>query len=85
MSPEELRRECDRCRQQQAEKVNTIERRLTTLEVTLWGRGGENGVRGSINALQKKMDTLLRFFWIASALPPVTVAILAVLKFFGKL
>jgi hypothetical protein len=85
MTPEDLRRECDACRQQQAEKINKIERRLTTLEVTLWGRGGENGLRGAINSLQRKMDTLLRFFWIASALPPVTVAIVLVLKFLGKL
>jgi hypothetical protein len=31
------------------------------------------------------MDTLLRFFWVATAIPAITVALLAVLKFLGRL
>jgi len=61
------------------------EKRLTMIEVTLWGTNGENGLRSDIRELKRKMDTLLRFFWIATAIPPLVVTILSVLKFFGKI
>jgi len=67
------------------ERLAQIEQRLVTLEVTLWGQTGNNGLRSDIRELKRKMDVLLRFFWITSALPPITVALLGILKFFGKL
>lgn len=85
MTSDELRKECDECRYRINEAIRRIEQRLTTLETTLWGKGGENGIRGSIHQLQQKMDTLLRFFWVATAIPAITVAVLAVLKFLGRL
>lgn len=62
-----------------------IDRRLTVIEVTLWGQTGDNGLRADIKELKRKMDMLLRFFWIATAIPPLTVSLLAILKFLGKL
>jgi len=67
------------------ERLAVIEQRLVTLEVTLWGQTGNNGVRSDIRELKRKMDVLLRFFWVASAIPPLVVSVLAVLKFLGKL
>lgn len=67
------------------ERLRDIERRLAVLETTLWGQTGDNGVRSDIRELKTKMDMLLRFFWVATALPPIIVSVLAVLKFFGKL
>jgi len=67
------------------ERLAVIEQRLVTLEVTLWGQTGNNGVRSDIRELKRKMDVLLRLFWVASAIPPLVVSVLAVLKFLGKL
>lgn len=67
------------------ERLAVIEQRLVTLEVTLWGQTGNNGLRSDLKDLRRKMDVLLRFFWITSALPPITVALLGILKFLGKL
>jgi len=67
------------------QRLREIEKRLTVLEVTLWGQTGNNGLRSDIRELKRKMDMLLRFFWVATAIPPIVVAILAILKFLGKL
>ena len=67
------------------ERLAVIEQRLITIEVTLWGQTGNNGLRSDIKELRRKMDMLLRFFWIASAIPPLVVSVLAILKFLGKL
>lgn len=67
------------------EGLAVIEQRFVTLAVTLWGQTGNNGVRSDIRELKRKMDVLLRFFWVASAVPPLVVSVLAVLKFPGKL
>jgi hypothetical protein len=67
------------------ERLRKTEDRLTRLETVLWGTDGNNGLRSDIRELKRKMDMLLRFFWVATAIPPLAVSILAVLKFFGKL
>ena len=67
------------------ERFRESEKRLTMIEVTLWGTNGDNGLRSDIRELKSKMDTLLRFFWMATAIPPLVVGILSVLKFFGKI
>jgi hypothetical protein len=85
MSPDELRKECEACRERIADRFATIDRRLTTLEITVWGPGGSNGIKGTLGDLRKKMDMLLRFFWIATAIPAIVVSLVALLKFLGKL
>lgn len=67
------------------DRLRENEKRLTVLEITLWGRDGENGLRSDIRELKRKIDMLLRFFWVATALPPITLALLGILKFLGKL
>ncbi|MEE4212841.1 MAG: hypothetical protein V2I43_26645 [Parvularcula sp.] len=85
MTPEDLKRDCDLCRDKQNERFSSLEQRLTALEITLWGQTGNNGLRSDIRELKRKMDMLLRFFWVATAIPPIVVSILAVLKFLGRL
>jgi hypothetical protein len=85
MSPEDIKRECDGCREKHAERFTAMEHRLTAVEVTLWGQRGDNGIRSSLADLRRKMDMLLRFFWIATATPAIVVSIVALLKFIGKL
>lgn len=67
------------------DRLREVERRITVLEITLWGQTGNNGLRSDIRDLKAKMDLLLRFFWVATALPPVTLALIGILKFLGKL
>lgn len=67
------------------DRLREIEKRQTVLEVILWGKTGNNGLRSDIQDLKAKMDLLLRFFWVATALPPVTLALIGILKFIGKL
>jgi hypothetical protein len=85
MTSDELKRECDACRERFSERLGSIEQRLTTLEVTLWGLHGENGLRSDIREMKRKMDMILRWVWVTSALPPLTVGLIAILKFLGKL
>ena len=66
-------------------RLRDVEKRLTVLEVTLWGQTGENGLRSDIRDLKSKMDMLLKFFWVTTAIPPLVVAVLGVLRFLGKL
>ena len=85
MSPDDLKKDCDICRDKVAERFARMEHRLTTIEVILWGQKGDNGLRAAINDLRRKMDILLRFFWIATSIPAIAVAVIALLKFMGKL
>lgn len=85
MSPEELKKECDELRERMGERLSKLEHRLTTIEVTLWGQRGDNGLRAAINDLRRKMDILLRFFWVATSIPAIAVTVVVVLKFMGKL
>lgn len=85
MSPDELKKDCDICREKVAERFAKMDHRVTTIEVTLWGQRGDNGLRAAINDLRRKMDILLRFFWVATSIPAIAVGVIAVLKFMGKL
>lgn len=85
MTPEDLKKDCEILREKVADRCGKIEQRLTTLEVTIWGQRGDNGFRAAINDLRRKMDILLRFFWVAASIPAIAVAVIAFLKFFGRL
>jgi len=85
MTPEDLKKECHLCRDKLAERFTRVDNRLTTIEVTLWGQHGDNGLRAAINDLRRKMDMLLRFFWVAASIPAIAVAVIAILKFMGRL
>lgn len=85
MTPEEYKHDRAEGRGKVDERFIRIEQRLTAMEVTLWGNSGDNGLKAAINELRVKMDVLLRFFWIATAIAPLSVALLAILKFIGKL
>ena len=85
MTNEDLKRDIDTRRERLNEQLAKIEHRLTAMEITLWGQRGDNGLRAAIAELRRKIDMLLRFFWIATAIPPLTVGLLGILRFLGKL
>lgn len=85
MNPEELKQDCMNCREKMADQLAKVEHRLTTIEVTLWGQRGDNGLRAALNDLRHKMDILLRFFWVATSIPAIAVAVIALLKFMGRM
>lgn len=57
-----------------------IIRRLDRLDVWAFGPTEENGARGAIESLQKKMEAVLRSIWIATGamiiLQPLIIAAL---------
>lgn len=85
MRPNQRKRHDNAHPERRSERFMELEHRLTTVEVTLWGQSGDNGIKSSLADLRRKMDMLLRFFWITTAIPAITVALLAILKFLGKL
>lgn len=85
MSQDPNTKDCETCRDKFSERFSMTEHRLTTLEVTLWGQRGDNGLRAAINDLRHKMDILLRFFWVAASIPAIAVAVISFLKFVGRL
>jgi hypothetical protein len=85
MTPDELKKDCEVFRDKMTDRLKEIEHRLTTIEVTLWGQRGDNGLRAAINDLRHKMDILLRFFWVATSIPAIAVAVIALLKFMGRM
>ena len=48
MTPDEIMRQCEACRDKHAACFADVEHRLTILEVTLWGQGGGNGIKAVI-------------------------------------
>lgn len=85
MSQDPNTKDFENYREKSAERFSLIEHRLTTIEVTLWGQRGDNGLRAAINDLRHKMDILLRFFWVAASIPAIAVAVISFLKFVGRL
>jgi len=53
MTSDELKHKCDTCRERFSERLGSIEHRLTTVEVTLWGQHGENGLRSDVRIPQE--------------------------------
>jgi hypothetical protein len=76
-------------------RVRSIEDRMAVIETTVWGPDKTNGLRGSLRLhtekmdaslarLNEKVDKLLRFVWIVGAVPSVAIAVVAILRFLGK-
>lgn len=62
------------------ETQHEVLRRLDRLDVWAFGPTEENGARGAIESLQKKMEAVLRSIWIATGamiiLQPLLIAAL---------
>jgi len=84
-----LAERCDLCREDVREKLVAFDRRLLALEIVVRGEDGHNGMKSQLTTLCNRFDTFekkaIRLIAVGTAFPGIVVAVLAVLKFFGKL
>jgi len=90
--PEELHdlaNRCDLCRESVRDKLAAFDRRLLALEIVVRGEDGQNGMKSQLSTLCQRFDQFekkaIRIMAIAASLPGIVVAVVAVLKFIGKL
>jgi len=85
----DLSQRCDLCRESVRDKLAAFDRRLLALEIVVRGEDGRNGMKSQLNGLCEKFDHFekkaIRWIAIGTSLPGVVVAVIAVLRFFGKL
>ena len=71
------------------EKLAAFDRRLLALEIIVRGEDGRNGMKSQLTALCARFDAFekkaIRWIAVGTSLPGIVVAVLAVLKFIGKL
>lgn len=92
MTPEELCNKHEACRAYHDAQLTALRERLLTIEMVVWGKDGDNGIRGAIKSLEAKVDALnertmklMRFMWVTSAVTPIVVTVLLLLKYLGHL
>lgn len=85
----ELERHCELCREDVRDRIAMVDRRLVALEIVVRGEDGHNGMKSQLRGLCERFDLFekkaIRLIAVGTALPGIVVAVLAVLKFIGKL
>ena len=85
----DLSTRCNLCRESVRDQLSAFDRRLLALEIIVRGEDGHNGMKSQLNKLCDRFDQFekkaIRVIAICTSLPGVIVAVVAVLKFFGKL
>jgi uncharacterized coiled-coil protein SlyX len=85
----ELSSRCQLCREDVNERINSLDRRLLALEITVRGEDGRNGMKAQLRSLIERFDQFekraIRWIAVGTSLPGVVVAVIAVLKFFGRI
>jgi len=85
----ELAEKCTLCREDVKDRLASFDRRLLALEIVVRGEDGHNGMKSQLSKLCDRFDQFekkaIRLIAIGTALPGIVVAVLGVLKFFGKL
>ena len=70
-------------------QYNALDRRLFALEIVVRGEDGRNGMKAQLSKLCDRFDAFekkaIRVIAIGTSLPGVIVAVVAVLRFLGKL
>ena len=70
------------------DKLAAFDRRLLALEIVVRGEDGQNGMKSQLNTLCQRFDQFekkaIRIMAIAASLPGIVAAVVAVLKFIGK-
>ena len=91
-SPEQLHdltQRCELCREDVRDRLAAFDRRLLALEIVVRGEDGQNGMKSQLNTLCQRFDAFekkaIRIMAIAASLPGIVVAVVALLKFIGKL
>jgi len=68
---------------------SALDRRLLALEIIVRGEDGHNGMKSQLRGLCERFDQFekkaIRWIAVGTSLPGIVVAVLAVLKFIGKL
>ena len=69
-------------------QYNALDRRLLALEIVVRGEDGHNGMKSQLSKLCDRFDQFekkaIRVIAIGTSLPGIIVAVVAVLKFLGK-
>ena len=69
-------------------QCTALDRRLLTLEILVRGEHGENGLKAQVNKLCERFDVFerkaIRIIAIGTALPAIVIAVVAVLRFLGR-
>lgn len=85
----DLAQRCDLCRESVRDRLAQFDRRLLALEIIVRGEDGRNGMKSQLTALCTRFDAFekkaIRWIAVGTSLPGVVVAVIAVLRFFGRL
>ena len=85
----ELDQQCHACREDVRDRLSMVDRRLLALEITVRGEDGHNGMKSQLKGLCARFDAFekkaIRLIAVGTALPGIVAAVVAVLKFIGKL
>ena len=80
---------CELCREDVRERLSLFDRRLLALEIIVRGEDGRNGMKAQLTALCARFDAFekkaIRWIAVGTSLPGIVVAVVAVLKFVGRL
>jgi len=85
----ELSQRCDLCREDIRERLAETDRRLLALEIIVRGEDGRNGLKSQLKELCEHFYQFerraMRLITISTSLPAIVIAVIAVLRFLGKL
>ena len=85
----ELSTRCQLCREDVHERLNSLDRRMLAMEITVRGEDGRNGLKAQLRDLIDRFDQFekksIRWIAVGTSIPGVVVSVVAVLKFFGHL
>jgi hypothetical protein len=84
----DLPERCELCRESVRERIAQFDHRLLTLEIIVRGEDGRNGMKAQLNTLCQRFDAFekkaIRVIAIGTSLPGIVIAVVAVLKFLGR-
>lgn len=85
----EMAERCDLCRESVRDRLSAFDRRLLALEIIVRGEDGHNGMKSQLNKLCERFEAFekkaIRVIAIGTSLPGVVIAVVAVLKFLGRI
>jgi hypothetical protein len=84
-----LSRRCEICRDDVRSQITAFDRRLLALEIIVRGEDGRNGMKAQLTELCHRFDSFekkaIRWIAVGTSLPGIVVAVVAALKFVGRL
>jgi len=85
---DQLAERCDLCRESVRDRLAAFDRRLLALEIIVRGEDGRNGMKAQLTGLCERFDQFekkaIRWIAVGTSLPGVVVAVVAVLRFLGR-